>query len=52
MDEAEARRLFDAVHVCESEGIEWGEFKDYVVSHGGLIHVCESHYHFANTTAS
>ena len=52
VDEAEARRLFDAVHVCESEGIEWGEFKDYVVSHGGLIHVCESHYHFANTTAS
>ncbi|QDZ20136.1 AFG1-like ATPase [Chloropicon primus] len=46
VDEEEAQNLFDAVHICESEGIEWEEFKSYFKDTGGLIHVCESHYHF------
>ena len=52
VNKEEARKLFDAVHVCESDGIEWEEFQQYFKDAGGLIHVCETHYFFASTTAS
>ncbi len=48
VDETEVQKLFEAVHICESEGIEWEEFKAYFRDMGGFLHILETHYHFTN----
>ena len=45
----EVVKLFNNVHVCESKGIEWEEFRSYFQREGGFLDVMECHYHF--TTA-
>ena len=44
VDEKEVAKIFNNVHVCDSEGIEWEEFRQYFEKMGGFIHVFESHY--------
>jgi protein AFG1 len=44
VDQKEVEKVFNNVHVCESEGIEWEEFRAYFEKEGGYIHVMQSHY--------